>query len=34
VHHLGDKARIGLVSMGGAGFTAEFDDVKVWELRR
>jgi arabinan endo-1,5-alpha-L-arabinosidase len=34
VHRLGDKARIGLVSMGGADFTAEFDNVQVWELRR
>jgi arabinan endo-1,5-alpha-L-arabinosidase len=34
VHHLGDDARIGLVSMGGAGYTAEFDSVTVWELRR
>jgi arabinan endo-1,5-alpha-L-arabinosidase len=25
-------ARIGLVSLGGAGFSARFDDVRVWEL--
>jgi arabinan endo-1,5-alpha-L-arabinosidase len=26
------SARIGLVSLGGAGFTARFDDVRVWQL--
>jgi arabinan endo-1,5-alpha-L-arabinosidase len=31
---LGDRARIGLVSMGGTGFTARFDYVRVWALRR
>ncbi len=31
-HSLGD-ARIGLVSMGGAGFTADFDHVRVYELK-
>jgi arabinan endo-1,5-alpha-L-arabinosidase len=30
-HNLGD-ARIGLVSMGGSGFTAEFDYVRVYNL--
>ncbi len=29
-HDLGSNARIGLVSMGGAGFTAEFDYVRVF----
>ena len=29
-HKLGDAARIGLVSMGGSGFTAEFDYVRVY----
>jgi arabinan endo-1,5-alpha-L-arabinosidase len=29
---LGTAARIGLVSMGGAGFTATFDHVRVWSL--
>lgn len=33
VHHLGDSARIGLVSMGGSGLTADFAGVKVWTLR-
>ncbi len=33
-HDLGDDARIGLVSMGGSGFTAEFDYVRVSALRR
>jgi arabinan endo-1,5-alpha-L-arabinosidase len=33
-HALGDDARIGLVSMGGSGFTAEFDYVRVYGLRR
>ncbi|RYU15773.1 family 43 glycosylhydrolase [Nocardioides iriomotensis] len=31
-HELGPGARIGLVSMGGAGFTATFDHVRVWRL--
>jgi arabinan endo-1,5-alpha-L-arabinosidase len=35
VHNrLGTNVRIGLVSMGGAGFTAAFDHVRVWALRR
>jgi arabinan endo-1,5-alpha-L-arabinosidase len=29
-HELGSDARIGLVSMGGSGFTAEFDYVRVY----
>lgn len=29
-HNLGSDARIGLVSMGGDGFTTEFDHVKVY----
>ena len=29
-HDLGSDARIGLVSMGGSGFTAEFDYVRVY----
>ena len=34
VHRLGDdNVRIGLVSMGGSGFTADFDHVRVWRLR-
>ena len=33
-HDLGDGARIGLVSMGGSGFTAEFDHLRVYGLRR
>ena len=28
-HTLGSTARIGLVSMGGSGFTADFDYVRV-----
>jgi arabinan endo-1,5-alpha-L-arabinosidase len=32
-HDLGDDARIGLVSMGGAGFTATFDYVRVYRLK-
>jgi arabinan endo-1,5-alpha-L-arabinosidase len=32
-HHLGTGARIGLVSMGGSGFTADFDYVRVYRLR-
>ncbi|MCA1682598.1 MAG: family 43 glycosylhydrolase [Actinobacteria bacterium] len=31
-HHLGSTARIGLVSMGGSGFTANFDYVRVNHL--
>jgi arabinan endo-1,5-alpha-L-arabinosidase len=31
-HDLGDGASIGLVSMGGAGFTATFDYVRTFEL--
>jgi arabinan endo-1,5-alpha-L-arabinosidase len=32
-HALGSGARIGLVSMGGSGFTSAFDYVHVWTLR-
>jgi arabinan endo-1,5-alpha-L-arabinosidase len=32
-HQLGSNARIGLVSMGGAGFTANFDYVRVYRLK-
>jgi len=31
-HHLGTAMRIGLVSMGGTGFTARFDYVRVNRL--
>lgn len=31
-HELGRGARLGLVSMGGSGFTAEFDYVRVYKL--
>jgi arabinan endo-1,5-alpha-L-arabinosidase len=31
-HHLGPNAHIGLVSMGGSGFTANFDYVHVYHL--
>ena len=31
-HQLGDGARVGLVSMGGSGFTANFDYVRVYRL--
>jgi len=31
-HNLGNDARIGLISMGGAGFVAEFDYVRVYHL--
>jgi arabinan endo-1,5-alpha-L-arabinosidase len=31
-HQLGSNAQIGLVSMGGSGFTANFDYVRVYEL--
>ena len=33
-HQLGDNARIGLVSMGGSGFVANFDYVRVYKLDR
>ena len=33
-HDLGDEAQIGLVAMGGSGFEAEFDYVRVSRLRR
>lgn len=32
-HELGSDASIGLVSMGGSGFVAEFDYVRVYKLR-
>ena len=32
-HNLGDDAQIGLVSMGGSGFTAEFDYVRTFEVK-
>ena len=32
-HTLGAGARLGLVAMGGAGFTATFDNVRVYRLR-
>jgi arabinan endo-1,5-alpha-L-arabinosidase len=32
-HNLGASARIGLISMGGSGFTANFDYVRVYELK-
>jgi arabinan endo-1,5-alpha-L-arabinosidase len=31
-HHLGSGSKIGLVSMGGSGFTADFDYVRVYRL--
>jgi arabinan endo-1,5-alpha-L-arabinosidase len=31
-HELGGDARIGLASMGGSGFTAHFDYVRVYRL--
>jgi len=31
-HNLGDTAKIGLVSMGGSGFTANFDYVRVYTV--
>jgi arabinan endo-1,5-alpha-L-arabinosidase len=31
-HDLGDAAKVGLVSMGGAGFTANFDYVRVYRV--
>jgi arabinan endo-1,5-alpha-L-arabinosidase len=33
-HDLGNGARIGLVSMGGSGFTTQFDYVRVYTLDR
>jgi len=33
-HDLGKDARLGLVSMGGSGFTAEFDYVRVYRVDR
>lgn len=33
-HELGRDARIGLVSMGGEGYTARFDSLSTFELRR
>jgi arabinan endo-1,5-alpha-L-arabinosidase len=33
-HELGSGERIGLVSMGGSGFTADFDHVRVYRLHR
>ncbi|MFL5735317.1 MAG: family 43 glycosylhydrolase [Chloroflexia bacterium] len=33
-HNLGTGARIGLVSMGGSGFTANFDYVRVYTVQR
>jgi arabinan endo-1,5-alpha-L-arabinosidase len=32
-HELGSDVRIGLVAMGGSGYTAEFDRVLVSQLR-
>lgn len=32
-HQLGNNARIGLVSMGGSGFVANFDYVRVYNVR-
>lgn len=32
-HNLGQDARVGLVAMGGTGFTAEFEYVRVYRLR-
>jgi arabinan endo-1,5-alpha-L-arabinosidase len=32
-HQLGPEARLGLVSMSGAGFTATFDYVRVYTLK-
>jgi arabinan endo-1,5-alpha-L-arabinosidase len=32
-HELGGDAQLGLVAMGGTGFTAEFDYVRVYRLR-
>ena len=33
-HDLGTGAQIGLVSMGGSGFTANFDYVRVYTISR
>jgi arabinan endo-1,5-alpha-L-arabinosidase len=33
-HDLGNNARIGLVSLGGSGFTANFDYVRVYQVHR
>jgi arabinan endo-1,5-alpha-L-arabinosidase len=32
-HELGPDARLGLVAMGGTGFTADFEYVRVYRLR-
>ncbi len=32
-HDLGEDARLGLVAMGGSGFTASFDYVRVSRLK-
>ena len=32
-HNLGANERIGLVSMGGSGFVARFDYVRVYTLK-
>ncbi|WP_309571956.1 family 43 glycosylhydrolase [Deinococcus sp.] len=34
MHALGASARIGLVSLGGSGFTARFDYVRVYDLKQ
>lgn len=34
VHHVGDAARIGLIAMGGTGFEAQFDYVRVSTVHR
>lgn len=34
IHHLGDQAKMGLVSMSGAGFSTFFDYVRVYSLAR
>ena len=31
-HSLGSNARIGLISMGGSGFTANFDYLRVYRV--
>jgi len=33
-HHLGTSARLGLVSMGGSGYTGSFDYVRVFTLQQ
>jgi arabinan endo-1,5-alpha-L-arabinosidase len=33
IHQLGPRAEVGLVSMGGSGYTARFLDVRAWKLR-